>query len=138
MCLSLRLDIKCRRFICWLYAAGILVASVIPSPTLAAPDLFPNQDKVLHALMYGGWVLLLCWTSQDRLRRRWSTWIAIIVIVATAYGILMEGMQWLLTWSRRACSVGDMLANLAGAVAGAGLWIWLHGRPRDKTTPEAV
>ena len=52
-----------------------------------------------------------------------------IVLMATAYGILMEVLQGSMLWIQRTCSWGDMLANLAGAVLGIGLFA-LCARPR--------
>lgn len=114
---------KHRWLICWLYAGGILGLSIMPASALAeAPELFPHQDKVLHALMYGGWAALLSWTLQKQMRNWPAEWMIGIVLVATAYGILMEVLQGSLIWIQRICSWGDMLANLTGAVLGVGLF----------------
>src|SRR5450756_1118338 len=110
---------KHRWLICWLYAVGILDLSIMPASALAvAPCLFPQQDKVVHALMYGGWALLLGWAAQKQMRHRPAAWMVGIVLMATAYGILMEVLQGSMLWIQRTCSWGDMLANLAGAVLG--------------------
>lgn len=94
----------------------------MPASALAeTPELFPHQDKVLHALMYGGWAVLLDWALQRQMRNRPTAWMAGIVLIAAAYGALMEVLQGSLIWIQRTCSWGDMLANLAGAVLGAGL-----------------
>jgi len=109
--------------ICWIYAAGILGLSSMPASALAGtPDLFPQQDKVLHALMYGGWAALLGWALPRQRRHRPAAWMVGIVLIATAYGVLMEVLQGSILWIQRTCSWGDMLANLAGAVLGAGLF----------------
>ena len=109
---------------------GILGASIMPASALAkTPELFPQQDKVLHILMYGGWTVLLGWALQRRMRNRPAKWMAGIVLLATAYGALMEGLQGILICIHRTCSWGDMLANLAGAVLGVGL-LALFARPR--------
>ena len=113
---------KQRWLICWLYAAGMLGLSIMPASALAeTPELFPHQDKVLHALMYGGWAVLLGWTLQKQMRNRPAAWMVGIVLMATAYGALMEVLQGSLIWIQRTCSWGDMLANLAGAILGIGL-----------------
>ena len=109
--------------ICWLYAAGMLALSVMPASVLAeTPELFPHQDKVLHALMYGGWAVLLGWALQRQILNRPTAWMVGIVLMATAYGALMEVLQGCLLWIQRTCSWGDMLANLTGAVLGVGLF----------------
>jgi len=119
-----------RWLICWIYAAGMLGLSIMPASALAeTPELFPHQDKVLHALMYGGWAVLLGWTLQRQMRNRPAAWMVGIVLMATAYGVLMEVLQGSLIWIQRTCSWGDMLANLAGAILGVGLFA-LCARPR--------
>lgn len=110
---------KHRWLICGLYAAGILGLSIMPASALAeTPELLPHQDKVLHALMYGGWAILLGWALQGQIHHRPAAWITRIVLIATAYGALMEILQGNLLWIQRTCSWGDMLANLAGAILG--------------------
>ncbi|MDD5676890.1 MAG: VanZ family protein [Kiritimatiellae bacterium] len=114
---------KHRWLICWLYAAGMLGLSIMPAGALTeTPELFPQQDKVLHALMYGGWAIMLGWALHKQMQNRPTTWMVGIVLIATAYGVLMEGLQGSLIWIQRACSWGDMLANLAGAILGVGLF----------------
>ena len=114
---------KHRWLICWLYAAGMLGLSIMPGGALAAtPELFPQQDKVLHALMYGGWAILLGWALPRPMHNRPAAWMVGIVLMATAYGALMEVLQGSLVWIQRTCSWGDMLANLAGAILGVGLY----------------
>jgi len=121
---------KQRWLICGLYAAGMLGLSIMPASVLAeTPELFPHQDKVLHALMYGGWAVLLGWALQRQMRNRPAEWMVGIVLMATAYGALMEVLQGSLIWIQRTCSWGDMLANLAGAVLGVGFFA-LCARPR--------
>lgn len=116
---------KHRWVVCRLYAAGILGASIMPSAVLAAtPEFFPHQDKVLHAVMYGGWAALLGWASQERFRRNALVCGLGIVAIAMAYGVLMELLQGILGGSQRTCSWGDILANLIGAVAGTGWMAW--------------
>jgi VanZ family protein len=121
---------KHRWLICWIYAVGILGLSIMPASALAeTPEFFSQQDKVLHALMYGGWAVLLGWTLQRQMQNRPTAWMVGIVLTAAVYGALMEALQGSLTWIQRTCSWGDMLANLAGAILGVGLFV-LCARPR--------
>ena len=97
----------------------MLGLSIMPAGALPeTPELFPHQDKVFHALMYGGWAALLGWALQARHRPK--AWMAAIVLMATAYGAMMEILQGSLPWIERTCSLGDMIANLAGAILGVG------------------
>ena len=142
---------KQRWLICGIYAVGILGLSIMPASALdKTSKLFPHQDevlhalmygdclhdptggnddKVLHALMYGGWAVLLGWTLQRQMCNQPAEWMVGIVLMATAYGALMEVLQGSLIWIQRDCSWGDMLADLAGAILGVGLYA-LCARPR--------
>jgi len=101
---------------------GILGLSIMPAGALeSAPEFFPHQDKLLHALMYGGWAAVLGWAMQAQVRRRPLAWMMGIVLTATVYGILMEILQQMLPWAHRTCSGWDALANLVGAILGVGL-----------------
>ncbi len=129
----MRVAWKYRWLICGLYAAGLLAVSVIPARTMAAaPELFRHQDKLAHALLYGGWAVLLGWALRAHGRRSPGAWLAGAVGIAAAYGALMEGLQGMLLASQRSCSAGDLLANLAGAGLAVGFHAWLRGRPRDR------
>ncbi|MBU0715075.1 MAG: VanZ family protein [Verrucomicrobia bacterium] len=121
--------------ICGIYAVGILGLSIMPASALAGtPELFPHQDKVLHALMYGGWAVLLGWALLRQMQNRPAAWMVGIVLIATAYGVLMEILQGSLIWIQRTCSWGDMLANLAGAILGVGLFA-LYARTLRPSSP---
>lgn len=128
------LDFRYRRLICWLYAAGILIMSILPARALeATPELVPHQDKLIHALVYGGWAVLLVWAWRERWPGKPWVWLAAAVGIAAAYGVLMEGLQGGLVGFQRTCSVGDMLANLVGAGLAVGLYAWLTRRRRSIT-----
>ncbi len=112
-----------RRLVVAAYALMLLGVSVMPSGALAeTPTLVPHQDKLAHALAYAGWAVVLAWALRDRIGRRpAAAWLAGIAALAGTYGLLMELLQAALPWTGRECSWGDALANLAGAVLGAGL-----------------
>ena len=98
--------------------------SLMPARALAGtPEWFPQQDKLLHALMYGGWAIVLSWALQRQILSRPTVWITSIVAIATVYGALMEVFQALCAWAARTFSWGDLLANLVGAILGIGLLI---------------
>ena len=65
---------------------------------------------------------MLGWALQRQMRNRPVAWMVGIVLMAAAYGALMEILQGSWIWIQRTCSWGDMLANLAGAILGAGLF----------------
>lgn len=108
----------------------------MPASALAGtPELFPHQDKVLHALTYGGFAALLGWAIPTRRENQPKAWLVEIVLLATAYGALMEGLQLSLVWMERDCSWGDLLANLVGAVLGIGIFVLGNSRGRLRTKP---
>ena len=119
----MNIALKYRWLICVIYAAGMLGLSIMPADAWTeTPELFPQQDKVLHALMYGGWAVSLGWALQRQIRNRPAAWMVGIVLMTTAYGALLEVLQGSIIWIQRTCSWGDMLANLAGAVLGVGIF----------------
>ena len=100
------------------YALAVLALSVAPERAVqAAPSLFPHQDKVLHGLMYAGWVALFLRALPERLRRNGAV-LACAVALAACYGGLMEVIQGACECLHRDFSWADMLANLAGAIIG--------------------
>jgi len=90
------------------WMAGIAAGSLLPG--IGAPS---GPDVLLH----GGAYLGLAWLIRSALaggsRRDW--WRA--ALPAAAYGIVMEGLQSTLGY--RAAQLHDVLANAAGALAGA-------------------
>jgi VanZ family protein len=103
------------------YAALLLVISVMP---LRAPAAVPHLDKVWHLCKYGlfAWLVRRAQRARRQPRPRWRAW-----LIATGYGLLLEGVQAWLPW--RSAEVGDVLANGLGAAVG----IWCLP-PRARTT----
>ncbi|MDR7542887.1 MAG: VanZ family protein [Armatimonadota bacterium] len=91
-----------------LWTAGITAGSLLPG--IGAPS---GPDVLLH----GGAYLGLAWLIRSALagRSRQDWWHA--VLPAVAYGILMEGLQSTLGY--RGAQLHDVMANAAGALAGA-------------------
>lgn len=119
---------KQRWLACLLYAVGIMGLSLMPARALAeTPQWFPQQDKLLHALIYGGWAMMLGWAFQRQILNRPMVWMVSIAALAALYGALMEIFQELLPGGRT-CSWGDMLANLAGAILGIVMFVWFFRR----------
>lgn len=126
----MRIVQKYRWLLCGLYAVGMLGLSILPASALAeTPELLPHQDKVVHAMMYGGWAVLLGWVLQSKMRNRLAAWMIVILLMATAYGAVMEILQGSWALIQRSCSWGDMLANLAGAILGIVIFA-LCAKPR--------
>lgn len=103
----------------------IAVAAAIFWSSLFKP-LVPGgldiNDKIGHAVAYAALAFCLCaiWARvrPASLLRSVVLW---AVAIALLYGVSLEFAQALFT-SDRTCSVLDMLADLAGSGAGAGIW----------------
>jgi VanZ family protein len=94
-----------------LYTVAITIAS-LTSNTKGLPS-FTGSDKLAHFFAYGLYVLLISWVLQVRTRPLLC--ITAIAVFCSFYGILMEFCQKLLAPASRSFSVGDMVANIAGA-----------------------
>lgn len=100
-----------------LLAVLIAYFSLVPPGETPAPQI---SDKIRH---FGAYVMLAIPAAMWLAPRR----IAPAVIVA-AWGIVLEIAQGLAGTGREA-SIGDALANTAGACAGV-FFIWMVGRRR--------
>ncbi len=98
-----------------LYLTALTVASLLPSTAMPEDiPLFPGADKIIHILMYAGLAGLLRWTLADRLRAPLK--LLGLILVASAYGLLLEILQHTLT--TRSFEWADAIANTLGAIAG--------------------
>ena len=115
------MGIKLLRFaptILWLTA--ILVASFMPSQHLSPKlMLFPNQDKVIHFIMYFGLTFLFLYDARKS-RKLSNTFIIVSVLSIACLSGLIEFLQPIL--SNRSKDGYDFFANGTGA-AMAGLII---------------
>ncbi len=110
-----------RIFYFLLYLAALTVASLLPASSLPAGiPLFPGADKIIHILMYAGLAGLLQWTLAGKCRTHLQ--LVILLLIASAYGLLIEVLQHTLT--TRSFEWADAAANTLGAIAGT------YGYPR--------
>lgn len=122
-----------RRVLPVAWAAFVLVASVTePSGGPPSPPVFGlPADKVLHGLTYAtlaAAVAVGLATPSLRaavgapLRGRSRRRVALLaVVVATAYGLAIEGVQYPIPY--RTFDLLDAVANAVGAVIGAAGWV---------------
>jgi VanZ family protein len=117
-----------------LLAVVIFATSLFPVPAGASerlPTLFGVAlDKWVHAVSYGALTGLLAWSRQSR---------AVPVVfglaaLAIGYGACVELLQGLVP--SRGTSGADMVANAAGALCVAVVWLVIHRQaatagPRD-------
>jgi VanZ family protein len=106
-----------------LFAAIIFVGSSIPGNQLHVP--FNLWDKLVHATEYAVFGFLL---ARAFGMRRW--WWAIVA--GALYGVSDEFHQTF-TPHRSGNDLGDMTADLVGAIVGATAWMLLRKRRADGT-----
>ena len=88
---------------------------------------FPNLDKIVHFVFYFFAVVLGMYCLAERRGDRFSVkkaWLA-LVLLSIGYGVLIEGLQWIMPFDREA-DIWDIVANSLGAVLG-GLLIQKYG-----------
>ena len=98
-----------------LYLVLIVLLSLLPTSNLPDVPFFSGEDKWIHFCMYLGLGFVTCWSLDMRGKRMPS--LNMLLAGVFAWGVLMEILQRLMS-NGRGMDVWDMLANLAGAVAG--------------------
>jgi VanZ family protein len=99
-----------------LWTATIFWASSRPNPFPSLPASLLSHDKLLHAVAFGILSALLVGAFARGAARAGRT-AAVAVLLATAYGAADEWHQSHVPG--RDADAGDLLADAAGAVAGA-------------------
>lgn len=101
-----------------LFAILLLILSILPGDMTSAPGgfYFEGMDKVMHAIMYGVFSLLV--TNVYLAFYRLKFWpLVFIVLITWFYSILMEILQLYLVETRSG-ELLDAVANLAGIIMG--------------------
>ncbi len=104
--------------------AAILWLTLAPRPLGdMKPELFPGADKVVHAIMFGG-LLLMIYVDKSRVvnwhpLRVFFTVVAMLAVIL--FGISIEFIQGSMDVGR-SFDIYDILADAAGAVLVAVLW----------------
>jgi len=98
-----------------LYLILIVLLSLLPTSSLPDVPYFSGEDKWIHFCMYLGLGFVASWS----LDRKGKPMPPLYVLLAGLFmwGVLMEVLQRLMS-NGRGMEILDMLANLAGAVAG--------------------
>ncbi len=118
----------------------ILVLTGLPGSVLPHVKPIIGLDKVVHLLMYAGFVFACQWGYRKPFKengsayRRKALWITLGIGVA--YGLLTELMQEYLIPSRTG-SVYDWIADLIGCILGAIIAYFLL-RDRNNLKNEAL
>lgn len=101
-----------------LVAAGIAVLSLMES---AHVPTMPVGDKWSHAIAYFILAVTLAFAVAYKRKASFKNYV-LAFVVASLYGLFMEGMQYICTVTRMADLI-DWLADTAGALAGVVLYI---------------
>jgi VanZ family protein len=115
---------------------SIIVALVILYLSLTDSQSFDNVpflnipyfDKIAHFLMYFGLMSVIVFEHRNAIIGR--TQVGLIAIIPFIYGVLMELLQLTLA-ANRSGNIFDVLANAAGIIVSALLWLLIG--PRLKT-----
>ncbi|MGE0089869.1 MAG: VanZ family protein [Bacteroidales bacterium] len=106
-----------------LIAALILTASILSGKQLNKVSVFEikNLDKIIHFMMY--FILVLSMFSSYLKDKKYITnpIKLIVIVMAIAYGLTLEGVQYYFTVDRSA-EIADMIANTIGCIAGLALY----------------
>lgn len=80
---------------------------------------FPHLDKIVHFSFHFGILILGYLFLTERTKNSWGLRkrIGLLILFSFGYGLLIEGLQWLMPFGRSA-EYCDVLANLSGAVMG--------------------
>ena len=113
------------------YMAFIFLLSSIPS----TPALPGRTDKHLHALLYGGFGLVVM-RALARGRPDGLSWAMVVLttLIAALYGLSDEFHQSFVPG--RQPDAADVVADTVGAaLAAGGYWWWGRGRSRTEPPP---
>jgi VanZ family protein len=106
-----------------LWSALILVLLTLPGSVFPSEGLLgvPHLDKVVHIILFG--IFVYAWTLYFRTNKKERRFtILVFVLLACAYGIIMEYVQRDYI-PHRSFDVGDIMADCMGALlAGAYLF----------------
>lgn len=104
-------------FIIWLLIIFILLT--LPGKDFAKVDMrIPFEDKIVHMGLFGGVVFFFGLAYRKLPFTFVKTRLVFMVLIATAYGIIMEFIQKYCTNHSRSFSYEDMLADGLGAIIG--------------------
>lgn len=95
-----------------IYATCLSVISLLPKADFPKAPLFPGADKLVHAVMYFIFILLLLWSFQDKRVAQWK-----LIGFVISWGIAIEFLQRFMNLGR-SFSEFDILANLTGTLIG--------------------
>ena len=120
----------------WLFRAltlgwMALIFFLSSQPDVPAPELFSQQDKVAHLLVFGVLGLLLAFALTPPAAASWRR-VLLITALVTVYGITDELHQYFVPG--REASALDVLADGVGGFLAGALLLW-RGRHTRNPSP---
>ena len=115
--LSIRQSV--RILLVMIYVGCVAALSLLPLQDLPQVPMFPEEDKLIHFLMYFGFSILFCWALKVELN---YLKLFYVILVTVGWGILMEYLQ-LDMHMGRSFSWYDELANSIGVCFGILVYI---------------
>jgi VanZ family protein len=114
--------------ICVCYSIGIAVLSLLPNDNMPGSLSIPHADKIAHFVVYGLYAGALLWMI-GKFERAVAPVTSLMgaVLWCASYGGVMEILQRSLT-ADRVFSVGDLVANAAGAAVCAIVYFCVQRR----------
>ena len=106
-----------------IYLVIIVLLSLLPSSDLPDVPLVSGEDKWIHVCMYLGLGFVTCW-SLDRNGKSMPP-LYLLLLGVFMWGVLMEVLQQLMAIGR-SLEILDMVADLAGAIAGLILYRFME------------
>jgi len=113
-----------------MYLVLLVLLSLLPTSDLPNIPFFTGEDKSIHFLMYLGLGFVASW-SLDRKGKPMPP-LYFLLGGVFMWGVLMEVLQRLMA-NGRGMEILDMLANLAGAIAGLMLYKYMNRKWAVKT-----
>ena len=98
----------------------IFILMLLPPGSLPKRGIFgvPNLDKLVHMVMFGGFVWL--WYYSRNTENKTKGLLFRLVLISAVYGISMEFVQE--NFTDRHFDIWDIVADISGAVL---VWIWI-------------
>jgi VanZ family protein len=97
----------------------LFIGTSVPLPDRAGPPT--GIDKLAHGLAYALLAWLLCWARETKATGRTARTALVSLLVVWTYGAFDELHQLLVP--TRSAELGDWVADVVGAAAGAGFWV---------------
>ena len=94
---------------------AITALTLMPGDSVPDVPMFANADKGVHAVMVGVLAVTILWDASRRSHNVSMCRYAISVVVASAFGCIIEVLQKYMGMGRSG-DVADWLADVAGAV----------------------